>query len=561
MRWLLYLLIFVASFAIYQESWSNSFVLDDMTKIQENTDLRTPFNLENFIYPYADARMHFRNDPSRPLTYIMYWVCWHIGDGSPTAFHILSTLLHAFSAMLIAILFLRLSRILFGGESIYLAGAAAFLFLTSPLMAGTVAYAFGLSDVLGAFFILATLLTFVGFERPTWFRIADGCALYFLALASKQSGVIALPLLIACDYFTCPQGGLKQMLKDRARTYGALTAMTAIYLLTRWLYFGGIGDLEGINETVPAFDYFTAESVIIFKYLKLIFLPIGFAIDHQPKPADFALLLRIAGWCAIVGASVFALIAAKTARARSLAWGWVFFLICLLPVSSFLPTVDLFVERRAYLAAAGILIAICLLAATLPQRSRQFALLLMILGIGGQTALAIERIHIYGSTEKLWLESLAEWPDNPRALINLGVFYSAQENWIESRQVLERLAKLQPQNGSIYTKLAYIYHQPNYAGRNDERAWELYMEGLHLMPDNIFALYNAGVFQMEKKNYLGAVAYFDRAIKLSPAMTKAIVAAGQAEWEFGDKDKAKSYFRQALEVDPTLETPKQYLQR
>src|SRR5437868_2974593 len=138
------LIIFAAAIALYAPSWSNPFVLDDMTKIQENSDLKVPFRIESFIYPYADNKMHFRNDPSRPLTYMTYWVCWQIGQGSPLPFHVVSTLFHAATAALVTVLTAEVALLFFGQIS-WLAGiAAGLLFLTSPILAGTAVYAFGL---------------------------------------------------------------------------------------------------------------------------------------------------------------------------------------------------------------------------------------------------------------------------------------------------------------------------------------------------------------------------------------------------------------------------------
>lgn len=99
-----YASLFFTTVLLYQTCWDNPFVLDDLTKIYQNTDLQVPFRLENFIYPYANNKMYFRNDPSRPLTYMLYWVAWHVGDGNPKAFHIINTIGHALCSVLLALL-------------------------------------------------------------------------------------------------------------------------------------------------------------------------------------------------------------------------------------------------------------------------------------------------------------------------------------------------------------------------------------------------------------------------------------------------------------------------
>jgi tetratricopeptide (TPR) repeat protein len=555
MRWLLIPLIFIATFALYQVSWSNVFVLDDLTKIQENSDLRIPFEWHNFVYPYGENKMHFRNDPSRPLTFMIYWACYQVGKGKVEPFHIVSTAVHAGCAALLALLVLQLTGLIFGERSHFAALVASGLFLTSPLMAGTVVYAFGLSDLLCAFFAMAVMVVLVGRKSPSWLRVLVGCVLYILALGSKQAGVVVPVLLVAIDYFV---GQWK--VSGRWRAYIPLTLLTVAYLLTRYFYFGGIGDLEGRDETVPALVYAAAEGVIIFKYLALTIWPFGLAIDHQPRPEDFTLIWMALAWIAIAALAV-ASVRAKTAVAKTIALGWIFFLVCMLPTSSIMPTVDLMVERRAYLADIGIFMAVGILLWRLALNQRWLVVILGSAAIVGQTALALDRAQVYGSVERLWRESLVERPDNPRALINLGVYYSSVEKWDEGRKTLEDLLKIWPNNGAVYSKLAYIYHQPKYAGHNDLLAWNYYQKALELTPNNIFALYNVGVYLMEQGKNREAEEYFMRAVHYSPQMTKSLVAAGQAAWADGGKDRARGYFKKALEIDPTLEVPRRYLEQ
>ena len=146
------LLIFAATFALYVNCWDNPFVLDDLTKIQQNPDLQvTSFNLSNFIFSYPETTTQLRNDPSRPLPYIVFWLCWQAKADSPYLFHVVSTTLHASLAALLALITAELMLQIFGFYSLTAGLITALLFLSSPLIAGTVVYAYGLSDVLSAF--------------------------------------------------------------------------------------------------------------------------------------------------------------------------------------------------------------------------------------------------------------------------------------------------------------------------------------------------------------------------------------------------------------------------
>jgi tetratricopeptide (TPR) repeat protein len=547
------LILFAAALALYAPSWSNPFVLDDLTKIQENNDLKTPFRFENFVYPYSNHTMHFRNDPSRPLTYMTYWACWHLGGGSPEGFHALNTVAHAATASLVAALATKFAFALFAQSSWLVGLAAGLLFLSSPLLAGTALYAFGLSDILSAGLVLSVLLCLHG--AGTRRRIAAGCALYVLALGAKQSAVVAFPLVVVTDYF------MNHWTGNRIKTvYVPLAFLSAAFLLARWFYFGGIGDLEGQDQTLPVSIYAPMQGALIWKYLAQTLVPFGFAIDHVPLP-KIPLWLGAASWL-LIAAVTIAFFRAKAPAAKAAAWGWSVFLLCLLPVSSLIPTVDLYVERRAYLPAAGVFIALALLLwrVALARPAWRTAVAALAAGaITAQAAFARQRAQMYASAESLWREALSEDPRNPRALINLGVHYSAAGRWEESRQVLEDLLTLQPSNGAVYSKLGYIYQQKNYEHHDEEKALAYFQKSLQLDPTNIFAHYNLGVLLMERRDLDGAEHEFVEAARVAPQFARALLAAGQVALMNNKPERAAEHFRAALAIDPTLELARKYL--
>lgn len=547
--------IFADVFFIYHFSWDNAFVLDDLTKIEENSDLKTPFELQRFFYPYSEAKMQFRNDPSRPLVYMAYWACWQIGEGSPFPFHILNTAAHALTALLLAWLTMQLGFLFLGEFSYQAGGVAAILFATAPLIAGTVIYPFGLSDILGSMFSLACMVAALA-ASP---QILISVAMLILALFSKQSAVVTPFLIVAIDYFA------DRMNRPRAtKLYVPLFATAAFYLAARFAYFGGVGDLEGTDQLVPTGTYFLNEGLLILKYIRLMLIPVGLTVDHMATPFDWPAWTLVLAWLAIATLTFVAYKSKKTTNglAKLAGLAWTLYLIAILPVSSVLPTVDLFVERRAYFPTFAIFALLGLIVKrglSSPKPWRGVTVNFTILLIAASGTLAAARSKVYANSEKLWQESLAIYPDNPRALINLGVWYSRVEKWDESLQMFDRLLKLQPENGSIYTKIAYVYQQKKFSGYSLDKAWEFYKKGLELLPENIFALYNVGVLKMEQRQFAEAEKYFNKATELSPQLTKAWVAAGQAAWEQGDKARAVAYFQRALLLDANSDVANRYM--
>jgi tetratricopeptide (TPR) repeat protein len=545
--------VFAAAVLLFIPSWKNPFILDDVAKIEANPDMRLPFSLRHFFYPYSENSGEFRNDPARPITFMVFWLCWRAGSGSPLPFHVVNTLLHALVAVLLAWLAALSMRRLFRVEAPEAGPLAAFLFLSSPLMAGTVIYAYGLSDVLSTALCLGALLLLVRRQEPGPGAQVLASALFILALGAKQSAVVLPALVVAWDWFTGGAGEVKR----RVRVVLPLVLLACVYLGARWLTFGRLGDLEGGAAVYRTALYASMQGAVMLAYLKLMGLPAGLTIDHLPAAEAYPLWLRLAAWAVVGALSVLAVKAgfkrSSSPVQRLLGFGWLMFVITLLPTSSFLPTVDLMVERRAYFAGAGVFLILAGLLWHLGRRDRVWRSALLVAAAAAvlaQAAVTWHRHAVYGSPEALWRESLARNPMNRRALSNLGTFYSRVERWDDAVGAFEKILSHNPGDGAIYTKLAYIYAQPSYPGRDDRKALEYLDRGLALNPDNFLGLFNKAIILIRTERFVEAEESLRRAVALSPHYVAAHFMLGEVALRMGRKDEAVVHFREVLRLNP-----------
>ncbi len=545
--------IFAAAMFLFLPTWNNPFVLDDVQKIEKNPDLAVPFALKFFVYPYSGTNTEFRNDPSRPLTFMLYWLCWKAGSGNPLPFHVANTLIHALMAILLFWFSAGLMGRLFGSYALAPAALAAALFLSSPLMAGTIAYAYGLSDVLSAALCLGALLLLVRRRdsRPGTQILAGG--LFLLALCAKQGAIVLPGLVMAYDVAV---GGWNEW-KGRVRVYIPLLLLAAGYLGARWLYFGSFGDLEGAGSLHPAGFYAAMQGPMILAYLRMIGIPSGLTIDHLPVTAAYPAGFRLFAW-GVVGTLTALAVRAGFKKSsgpiqRLLGFGWLFFLISLLPTSSVLPTVDLLVERRAYFAGVGIFIGLAGFLWSLGRRAgrRRSALLVAVaVVILAQTAVTWHRNGIYGSPEALWKEAIARNPMNRRAWSNLGTYYTQRARWDEAAAVFEKILSYNPDDGSVLAKLAYIYAEPGYAEHDDGKALEYLDRGLALNPENFIGFFNRAIILIRMERVAEAEASLRRAVALSPSYVPAHFMLGEVALGSGRTGEALAHYREVLRLNP-----------
>ena len=217
-------------------------------------------------------------------------------------------------------------------------------------------YAYGLSDVLSAFLVLISLWLFVRKDPPDVCSKWGSFVAMVGALLSKQSAVITPFLIMAFDFaFRCE---LKwPRLRSRLSVYALHFMLMGTYLLARFLYFGSLGDLEAGERNVhEGLSYVLSQPAVILSYLGRTLVPVRLAIDHHLGPKHFSSLERM------IGLGVFLVLVYWVVRAigkpkpasKVFVFCVLFFVVALAPTSSIFPTVDVMVERRVYMANAGL---------------------------------------------------------------------------------------------------------------------------------------------------------------------------------------------------------------
>lgn len=552
--------ILVFAVLFFSPSWSNPFVFDDIIKIQENSDLKQGTSLwESLVYPYQPhATTNLRNDPSRPLTFLIYRACYQLADGAPWPFHLVSTLVHALNGMLVFLLTGLLARKLFNSTSVVPGLIAALFFLLTPINSGTVLYAYAFSDVLGGFFLLASLYVFSRSFQFSSVLLFLSLLCFTGGLLSKQSVIVLPALLIVTDLL------LGQFNKKRIFSYLCFFLIGGIYVVARYKLLGGIGDLEGVGNTFAPLHYLSTQGLLILGYFVMSFAPFRLSIDHALRLQSFQTWELALGWTVVLlitALSTWFLLRKNSARMlRLLSSLWLIFLICLLPTSSFLPTVDLFVERRSYASSAALAAALGLLLTLYTFRKYLVGgLTVLLLSFFG--LLSWNRMDIYASNEALWKESVALYPQSKRAQVNLGVIYTDLGRWTEAKDIYARALAQFPNDAFIHTKLALLYQNPLFKEYNPQRSLEHYQQALRRLPYDIVTLYNVGLLLIEMNQFEAAEGSFLKALDVNPRFAPAVSGLGMLRVRQGKIEEARAEFLRALSMDPKIHSAREALER
>ncbi|MBS1983198.1 MAG: tetratricopeptide repeat protein [Bdellovibrionales bacterium] len=543
--------VVLAALLVATNTLGHGFILDDISKIVQNPDLRSYSGLLAKLFrPYTESfQILERNDPSRPLVFFIYTVLYHLADGArPFLFHLVNVLTHVGASVLVY----RLARRWWKAESSWLPLGVALAFAVLPLQMGVVAYAYALSDLLASLLLLGTLdlfLTAHDREDRTARRWSWICLVG--ALACKQSAVV-LPVLtcLVLAYEGAPW-------KKALRATRSLWAVVVAYVALRGLLLGGIGDLEGRGNTWPWMEYITTQPYILLRYVQLALWPQGLAVDHFLIPAHVTHAQRALGilcWSAMVGVVFWCWRhRARSAAVAALGLGLAWYLVCLAPTSSLVPTVDLLVERRTYLANFGLLFALGALLSLLARRGGvppRMGLALVGVVLVGYAGYSVKRAADNSTADAIWREVLSIYPDSPRALNNYSAWLIDHERFDEARALLEGGLSRAHDDAFLWANLGSLFQNERYANYNLEVAAQYFRKAIALRPILPDSYYNLGRILQIQGQRAEAEQSYRESLRQRPNFAPALNNLGLLYLNDNDKTQARTFIEQALQADP-----------
>lgn len=548
--WLRYLPLAVG-LAVTMHGWNNAFILDDLTKIVGNPDIRSLEGLTGkLVYPYRQFAELERNDPSRPLVFFLYTLVYAFAGGAdPAFFHALNGVLHGVAAWLAWLLARALLRNLTGRSQSTVPLLTALLFAAAPLQVAVASYAYALTDILYAVFALGSCLLLA---RGRSARSGPSLVLLALGLASKQSAVV-YPALWALVLLTRrPRPSWKDILHQLSPALALLVA----YLLVRRLYFGALGDLEAQFEAKRPWDYLATQGFALLRYVQLTLVPWGLAIDHYIDFDTWSRPLLVGAAALIVAALVQSvrLLVRTNSTPRPFALGFVWFLICHAPTSLLLTT-DILVERRSYLASFGLFFGVLAEAESF-LRTRRPQLLRAAAGIAtliwiAYAAIAWHRQTLYLTNVTAWEDVLKVYPTSIRARNNLAIAYAKNKDLHSAEALYLSLLRDNPHDAFAMVNLGNLFDGAETPQLDPDRSLALYAEARRLKPDYVDAHYNYARNQHLRGNLREAEEAYRAALTVAPRHVPSLNNLGVILMNSGRPDEGRLLIERALSIDPT----------
>ena len=544
-----FVFLLVVGAAVYANHFQNAFQFDDFHSIVENPSIRRLDAWRSWFTDLGAFSVLPENLNYRPILLASFALSYRISGPEVWGFHLLSWLVHVGAACLM----FGIARRLFSRSTPWgtapapsadgLALVAATLFLVHPVNAESVNYLSSRSESLAAFWVLAAFAAFLAMDdaqaASRTIRAAGLAVLSALAFAAgllTKEIAITFPALVVWYAMALGDGSRSVVarLRERWIYLSGLAIIALVYLAWRATLIPP--EVVRARSSVDRSTYFLTQIRAWAHYLREFLWPTGLHVDNT----DFGWSTTLADPRVLVALAVLAALALVLFRFRRrvpLAWfgaGW--FWIALLPAASVFPLAEPVNGHRAYLANAGLAIAVAAVAgATLaafsfsPAASRRVFATLLALAVLVLGAATWKRNQVWHSPESLWADSVAKSPGNGRAWMNLGLAELAAGDTLAAGRAFDRAVERTPRYALAYVNRA-IWRR--LTGDHEGAAADT-EASLRLAPDNIFVRYWAARHYGDEGNLARAAEHLDRARALSPRHVESRVLAIEIEGRMG----------------------------
>lgn len=500
----------------YWNSFGVGFQFDDLLSIVHNRKIQQWDTFLDLSY--------WANPNNRPLGYFSFALNYAINGLNPIGYHLVNILIHLLTSLMV---FKLTALLLEVNKPGYTAGRAhsialvtAVLFALHPLQTMAVTYVVQRLTLLASLFYLIGVYAYLrarlmqqAQQTKKSIRYFSATVLAFiLGMMSKQI-VISLPLMLLMTEWLIIQTPDRKTPNWLKITVLSLVAGLIVLLVT--------GLMPSETEKISRIDYLMTQAVVLIEYFKLVFWPMQLNLDHFIPVQDTFFNTAV-----ISGTLLFLWMAGSVFFLRKkgyplASFGMAWFLIALSVESTFIPITDVMFEHRLYLPLAGFLAAIIIHAEMVWTAKRwaiPLALGIIMIFFGWRT---IDRNHDWQDEYTLWNKSMKQYPDNPRAVNNVGLALKKR--------------------GNI------------------SQALEYYNKALTLEPGMVEATFNRGIIYFELGDYRTALQAFNEVIGKVPGKMDAIAFRALTYGHIGLYDESLADFNAYVAVDQS--SAKIFMQR
>jgi protein O-mannosyl-transferase len=545
------ILVFVLVAWVFLPSIRNGFIdLDDPAFISENVNVRHGFTWTGIGWAFANSV----GGSWHPLTWLSIMFDCALFGVQPAGHHLTDLLLHAANS---ALLFLVLRRMT---GATWRSVLVALLFGLHPLHVESIAWAAERKDTLSTLFWMLSLLAYVRYAELSKVQSPKPKALYGLTLVLFTFGLMSKPMIVTLpcvllllDWW--PLGRIAECGMRNAESRSTLLPLVRekIPFFLLGLIISAItvytqrecGELSALSDLTISARIVNA-TLSYGRYLALTFWPVHLAFYSLPQA--FPIWPAVGIGCLLLAISLLALWAARTRP--YLAFGWIWYLVTLLPVIGLLQVGhQSHADRYTYVPLIGIFALLVWGVYDLTRGCRYQPFLLSALALAATlpcVVLTHSQLGYWKDMETLTRHALEVTEHNDAAHNVMGVVLVKKGQIDEAIPQFQTTIRLNPRHAEAQYNLGIALARK---GQIDE-AIRHYQEAIRLRPEYAEAHNNLGSAFGSKGQMDEAIRQFEEAVRVKADYAEAHNNLGLALNLKGRSDEARTHFLKAVELRP-----------
>lgn len=559
-----HLLLCIASgmtcLGIYWNALGNGFHYDDIHSVVDNPSVRTLENIPSFFTHLGTFSADTDRGMFRPLLLVSYALNHALGAYDVEGYRLVNIFLHAVNACLVT----WLTSLLYPGRR-HAALIAGLLFAAHPLATEPVNYISSRSESLAAMFYLLTLALYIRASKRTVTGYPYGAWVAFeLGLLTKMTLVTAPLVLLFYDWVSkrnddVDGAGLqavRRLLRRQLPFWLLLIVHFAVVTYNDYL-------TRSLGAPVRDFSaQLLTQTKAVGYYLYLTVVPTHLNVEHQfLVQRQLSPLILVSLGLIASGLWLLWLIRHRSAFKIALL-GIGSSALVMLPVMA-MPLNVLVNERRLYLPTAIFCLLLGILLSRYYPKRRS---VVPVLGILMLSVICLQRNRVWADDFSLWGDVVSKAPLMPRGHLYLGNAHkdaalqamdeaAAKLHWRDAAAAYKRVIELKSDRALSLRALNNLGSILLSHGQLQD-AETVFRQATDLDPDYVDARVNLGVIHLQQSRVRKggermlllrrSINSLERAVSLRPYHWQAYGNLGVAYQDFGDMEKARQAYEQAI---------------
>jgi tetratricopeptide (TPR) repeat protein len=449
-----------------------------------------------------------------PLNWLSHMLDCQVYGLEPWGHHLTSILIHALNAVLVFVVFRKMTG------AVWRSLAMALLFGLHPLRVQSVTWICERKDVLSCFFWLLTLLAYTQYAHEhnknngRIIRFYSLALLFFVLGLMSKAMLVTLPfVLLLLDYWPLElylRKSWSQLAVEKLPFIGLAFADSWITLKAQ--QGGGLTDEM---KDLPMSDKIGNALISCVRYLGKFFWPENLSI-YYPHPGHWPLFQMVGAGLFVFGVSTAVILLRR--RMPFLLVGWFWYLGTLVPVLGLVQLLSQsMADRYTYIPLIGFTLLLVWWVENLTRRWRYKSAMMLVLGTSIIIAGAIKTRHeigFYKDDVTLWRHAVAvtENEYNWCPHYSLGSIFFITRHFADAVKEFQESVRINPNYAQSRLSLGATLGD---LGRFDEAIVQ-YQKVLELKPGWSLAWFNYGIALLNKDEWDNAINPLHHAVECEP---------------------------------------------